>query len=1027
MSSVFRRILVGAAALAIAAPAWAQSTGTIAGRVIDRQTERPLASVQVRIVGTTRGAQTDETGSYRIVGVPAGVVQIAAQRIGYGPQSRTVTVEAGGVTTADVQMTVAVTTLDQVIVTATGREQTTREIGSSVGALNTADVQMAPITSASELLQGKISGVVVTPSSGTTGGGSRVRIRGNNSMSLSNAPLIIIDGARVENSEASLGFGVGGQAPSRLNDLNPEDIETIEILKGPAAAALYGTAAANGVVQVTTKRGASGRPEFRVWSEQGSLKQKSEFPSNVYSTGTLVVRNTAGAVVAAPASVGSRCDIIRQAIGANPTGTQVGCTAVTNTYTRNPLEDPLTSPFRSGNRQSLGGSVSGGADAATFYLSSDYDKEQGITPLNGLQRLKLQANSTGRIGQKLSVGANISYLNNRTDLPNGDNALFGIVPMGLFGSANPATPAINQGFQNDPAFFYDWITSQNYARMNGSIRGEYHPISWLSFNGNAGLDRYAREDRNRVPRRSAYGPAFGDVYTNGWIQSYTYDIYDLTTNGSGTAVFDVRPDLVSTTSAGSQFIRENLHRIYAFGAGLTPGIETSLAGATSDFEAGELNTLNSTLSAYVQQQFAWRDKLFINGAVRADKNTAFGQNIGWISYPSFSGSWVVSDESFFPRIGFLNSLRLRSAYGKAGLRPGPTDALQAFGSQVTTVLSDAGDATDAAAITFNNIGNPALKPEKSTEIEFGFESEMLTNRLGLEVTYFTKTSKDALVQQPLPPSGGASATRFANLGEVNNRGLEYRVHGTALRSSNIEWNAGVTGSFIKNKLVSLGVDAQGKPIPDVTVSSYQRHAEGYPLGSYFHFPIISYADANGDGLLSPAEVVVRRDTNVFLGNPFPKREMSFSTDLRFRDWARLSTQIDYKGGHQLLNQTKSWRCSTADVGNCSELYDRNTPLDVQAAIVARTSYRSYAGFIENADFTKLREIALTLMVPQQYARRLSASNLSVTLAGRNLKTWTKYTGLDPELNYNGQSNFSTADFGTLPANRLFQIRVDAGF
>ncbi|HET9010970.1 MAG TPA: SusC/RagA family TonB-linked outer membrane protein, partial [Gemmatimonadaceae bacterium] len=819
MSRGHFRLIAGAIALAFAAPAWAQSTGTLSGHVIDRQTQRPIGSVQVRIVGTTRGTQTDESGAYRIVNVPAGATQMVAQRIGYTQQSRAVTVEANSITTVDFAMVQAVTTLDQVIVTATGREQTTREIGSSVGALNTADVQMAPITSASELLQGKISGVVVTPSSGTTGGGSRVRIRGNNSMSLSNAPLIIIDGARVENSESSLGFGVGGQAPSRLNDLNPEDIETIEILKGPAAAALYGTAAANGVVQVTTKKGAAGRPEFRVWTESGSLKQQAEFPSNVYATGNLVVRNAAGAVVPASTPVG-RCDIIRQAIGANPVGTQVGCTAVTNTYTRNPLEDALTTPFRGGNRQSLGGSVSGGSDVATFYLSSDYDKEQGITPMNGLQRLKLQANSTGRVGDKLSVGANISYLDNRMDLPNGDNALFGIVPMGLFGSANPSTPAINQGFQNDPAFFYGWLTSQKYARTNGGLRGEYRPLAWLSFNGNVGLDRYAREDRNRVPRVSAYGPAFGSVYTNGFIQSYTYDIYDLTTNGSGTAVFDLRPDLVSTTSAGTQFIRENLHRIYAFGAGLTPGIETSLAGATSDFSAGELNTLNSTLSAYLQQQFAWRDRVFLNTAVRGDKNTAFGQNIGWIFYPSVSGSWVLSDESFFPRVGFLNSLRLRAAYGQAGLRPGPTDALQAFGSQVTTLLSSAGDAQDAAAITFNNIGNPALKPERSSEVEVGFESELFTSRLGLELSYFNKTSKDALVQKPLPPSAGSAANRFENLGEVNNSGLEYRVHGQALRTSDIEWNASVNGSFIKNKLVSLGVDAQGKPIPDVTVSSY---------------------------------------------------------------------------------------------------------------------------------------------------------------------------------------------------------------
>ena len=1025
MSSVLRRFLAGAVALAISAPAWAQGTGVVAGRVTDRQTERPVVGAQVRIVGTTRGAQTDADGSYRIIGVPAGAAQIAANRIGYSPQTRAVTVPASGTTTADFQMTVAVTTLDQVVVTATGREQTTREIGSSVGVLNTADVQMAPITNASELLQGKVSGVVVTQSSGTTGGGARVRIRGNNSMSLSNAPLLIIDGVRVESAEHNTSdYGVGGQEPSRLNDINPNDIESIEVLKGPAASALYGTAAANGVIQVTTKRGQAGHPEFRVWSEAGRIKEGATFPTNVYVRGNLVTRTVAnGPLVVRPVG---RCDIIRQAIGSNPGVGQIGCISTIAEFSRNPLEDPATRPFVDGNRQTLGGSVSGGTELATFYVSSDYQKEQGITPMNNQQRIQVQANTTGRFGDKVTVGANVGYLDNRTDLPQSDNASFGITPMGLFGSANPAVADPTQGFQNDPEFFYDWRTKQNFARIQGAVRGEYRPLSFLSFNGNAGLDRYARQDRNTIPRDNIYGRTFGDVYTNGFIQNSDFNIYDLTTNGSGTATFDLRSDLVSTTSVGTQYLREVSNSIYTFGAGLTPGIENSLNGATSDFAAGETNVLNSTLSAYVQQQFAFRDRLFLNAAVRADKNTAFGQNIGWVAYPSVSGAWVISDESFFPRINALNSLRLRAAYGQSGLRPGPTDALQSFQSKVTTLLAQ-GNAEDAAAITFNNIGNPTLKPERSSETELGFESQFFTNRLGLDVTYFHKTSKDALVRQPLPPSAGSSNDRFANLGEVRNTGLEYRIGAQPLRTTSLEWNANITGSFIKNQLVSLGVDAQGNPIPEISVNDDQRHKEGYALGSYFHFPIVSYADADGNGLLSPNEVVVNTDTVVYLGNPFPKRELSFSTDLRYKDFIRVSGLVDYKGGQKLLNGTDSWRCSTGDIGNCADLYNTSTPLDRQAAIVARSIYRSDAGFIEDASFVKLREIAVTLTVPRRFAQRLSAANLSVTLAGRNLHTWTKYTGLDPELNYGGQLNFTTQEFGTLPPNRLYQLRIDAGF
>jgi TonB-linked SusC/RagA family outer membrane protein len=994
----------------------AQGRGVVAG-IVRAQDGAPLPGARVTITGTNLRAQTGQDGTYRIVAVPAGSHDVSAIMLGYSPQSQRIVVADAQTVTANFSLQQTALQIGGVVVTATGREQETREIGSSVGVVNTDQVPLATTSSASDLLAGRVSGVVVTQSSGTTGGGARVRIRGSNSMSLSNAPLIVVDGIRVENSEQSLTFGVGGQAPSRFNDINPNDIESIEVLKGPAAAALYGTAAANGVIQVTTKRGSAGHPDFRVYAEQGRLDQIAKFPDNVLAVGNLV-RNTGGVV--APLASPGRCDILRQAIGSTPAPGQTGCTGITTTYTFNPLEAGGDAIYKIGNRQAVGGSVSGGTTGSTFYLGTDYSNEHGVQPMNTQQRIRVQANTTGRLGELMTVGANISYLDSRGEFPQSDNALYGLVGMGLSGSASPDAVAATKGFADDPALFYDWKTYQNYTRLTGAVRGEFRPLSWLSFNGTAGVDRYAREDRQRIPRTSAYS-VFGPPYEFGFIQSNTSDIYDLTTNLSGTAIRDLRPDLVSTTSLGTQYIRERNHQIYAFGAGLTPGIETSLAGATSDFSAGETNSPNATLAAYLQQQFAWRDRVFLNAALRADKNTAFGQDIGWISYPSVSGSWVVSDESFFPKFDALSSLRLRAAYGQAGLRPGPTAAIQSFSANVTTR-----DASDVAAITFGSIGNPNLKPERTTEMELGFESQFFQDRLGLEMTYYNKDSHDALVSKPLPPSAGSAGSRFENVGSVNNRGLEYMLSGTPVRGNSVEWNASLSGSFLRNRLTDLGVDAQGKPNAPIIVTSTQRHVEGYALGSYFHFPIVSYSDADGNGLLSANEVTVG-DTVEYLGNPFPTREASFTSDITFGKVVKLSGLIDYKGGMKLLNMTRAWRESSVDFANGAALYDPNTPLDRQAAIVARSVYRSYAGYAEDASFVKLREVALTFMVPNRYLSRVAAQGLSITLAGRNLHTWTKYTGLDPELNYAGQSNFTTADFTTVPPNRLFQIRVDANF
>src|SRR6476619_3207694 len=312
MSSGYRRLLAGVAALAFAAPAWAQSTGTIVGHVIDRSTQRGLGSVQVRIVGTTRGAQTDETGAYRIVAVPTGVTQLVAQRIGYGPQSRSVSVETNGTTTADFQMAVAATTLDQVLVTATGQSERRRESGVSTASIDSGTVNMANVSTFSDVLSSRAPGVVVQTASGETGSGSRIRIRGSNSISLSNDPLLIVDGIRVDNNSQSTALGTGGQQPSRFNDINPEDIENIEVIKGPAAAALYGTAAANGVIQVTTKKGRAGKTKWNTFGEIGGLHDVNEYPLNYRAFGTLSTNAKT-----------TNCTIYSRAIAANggPNGT----------------------------------------------------------------------------------------------------------------------------------------------------------------------------------------------------------------------------------------------------------------------------------------------------------------------------------------------------------------------------------------------------------------------------------------------------------------------------------------------------------------------------------------------------------------------------------------------------------------------------------------------------------------------------------------------------------------------------------
>jgi len=989
----FKAFLGVAAAIALfgatAAGAAAQQAGIVEGVITAAQTGEPLTGVQVFVQGTNIGTLSAQDGSYTLRNVPAGEREVRATMLGYGRGTQTVQVPETGVVTVNFSLRQEAVELGGVMVTATGREQRRREIGSSVGNINVAEMDLAPVTNMSQLLQGRSAGVSVLQSSGTTGAGARVRIRGNNSLSLSNAPLLIIDGVRVNDSEQSLGFGVGGQQPSRLNDLNPDDIESIEILKGPSAAALYGTAAANGVIQVTTKRGQAGASRVRAWTELGQLDRTANFPDNI----TMLD------------AAGNPCPLVFQNSGF--------CAPATEQFAFNPLENPETSPFQTGSRGTVGASLSGGAEAATYYLSGEYETEEGVFQhQNTLDRVNLQANFTGRLGDNLNIGANIGYMDSSLELPQSDNALFGIIGMGTFGHSDPASIERTQGFESDPQFHRDWLTFQDQNRFTGSVNAAFQPLPWLSFNGVAGVDRISREEINRLPRENAYA-VFGGVYAQGFIQNYGYDIANYTGNASATAAFDLTPEILSTTTAGTQLSSEHTKRVYAFGAGLSPGTETSLAGATSDFSASELNVSDVLLGSYIQQQFAWRDRVFVNAAVRGDQSSAFGADYGWVWYPALSGSWVISEEPFFPATDFLSQIRLRAAWGQSGLRPGTTAALLFFSPSVTTV-----GAQDMPAFTISGMGNPDLRPERSTEFETGFEAGFLQDRFGLEVTYFNKVSTDALVSVPVAPSAGATASRWENLAEVRNSGVELMLSGQAIQSPNFALNFAVSGSFLDNELRSLGVDAAGDPLDPIILGN-QRHVEGYPLGGYWQRPIEGFAE--GDALAF-GDVEIGDDFE-FRGTPFPTREFNLSADANIYGLVRVSTLFDHKGGHHLLNFNRAWR----ETFESNDLLAYEATPEEQAAQIALWDVSSYDGYIEDASFVKWRELAVTFGVPQEFAQRFGAQGLSLTLAGRNLATWTDYRGLDPEVNFAGQANFTTGEFATLPPNRYMTIRIDANF
>ena len=937
-----------------------------------------MPGARVTVVGSRLSALSGTDGRYTLTGVPAGSRQLQAILIGYGIGNQTVTVPADGAITVDFSLQVAAVSLDALVVTATG-VQRQRELPNAVGTISAKDLTAtAPITSMSDLLNSRSPGLVVTSTGGTTGSGSRVRIRGANSVSLSNEPVIYVDGVRVENSANSATIGVGGQQPSRINDLNPNEIESIEVVKGPAATALYGTTAANGIIQVKTRQGVPGPAQWNAYAEGGKLSDYMSYPAN-YATDCLLVDRADSACVQ---------------------------TEITNF---NPLE--TNPPFRTGLRQMYGLNVSGGSPQATYFLSGENETERGIYEANRLKKISLRANMRAQVSPTLDISVATGYVSSNLRRPENDNNSFGILPSGLLG--HPDTTNGGYGFLT-PAQSMSIVTNQKINRFTGSLNANWSPRSWLRARAVFGVDFTNRFDEGTTFPGDI--PAAISVTANEGTRTANRDnLLNGTVTVNATATFDPSPNWRSATTAGLQYLHDRAQGTRASGRKLVAG-SNSLSGVVVP-AVDEVNNEAKTFGAFVEEQVGFRDRLFLSAALRGDDNSAFGKQFDFIAYPKVGASWVISEESFFPRAEFLASLRLRAAYGMSGLQPGTTDAQQFFNPTAVTSLG-----VDVPGFTIGNLGNANLKPEKSRELELGLDADLWKDRAHFGFTFYNKKSTDALIAVRLAPSLGGPLEQFYNLGEVNNKGVEISLDARVLQKQDLTLDVTVSAWGNRNRLIELGEGIE--PIIFGLGGASQRHQEGYPLGSYFVLPY-TYDDANGDGLISSSEVTVGSEPT-FLGSPSPTHGGSFSGTLRIGRNVQVYGLLDGRWGNRQFNSTEEFRCGFVI---CAGLIDSTASVSDQArsfaAALAPTT--TEAGFIEDAGFVKLREVAVTFFAPDRWSRAMRVQGLSLTLSGRNLATWTKYTGLDPEILGGGAANFNTFEFLSQPPVRYFNVRVNVNF
>lgn len=995
------RWIVGALSVAVAlalgpSSADAFQSGVVRGTVTNASTGAPLGQVRIMLDGTNRSALSNRNGEFTLRGVPDGQLTILAIRIGYSSGRANISV-VGGVGQVNFQLSTAVVSLDEIVVTATG-EQRKREIANVITRIDATEaMEMAP-TSISNMIQGRAAGVQIINASGSAGTASKIRIRGSSSISLTNEPLLVVDGIRVENGSQSSGFGNGGQSISRINDFNPEDIESIEIVKGPSAAALYGTAAANGVIIITTKRGRVGRPEWSFYTEQGIVNEITSFPDNFRGL---------------DASANS-CRLSDVGAGA--------CTQTT-LQTANPLESSTTSPIGQGRRQQYGLSVTGGTEDIQYYISGEWEVEDGVMELpsrtkdsiaalgvelpkhvktpNRVERASMRANIQARLGENTNIRISTGISSADIWLPQNDNNSFGMLPSGLLGLSDSTLARNAWGFFTpEEVFFVEG--RQAVERFTSSINMTYRPTTWLEGRGTVGLDFTERRDFRF--QATGTGPNSGTARL-GDRDSDSRTIYRYTADFGATAQFNLKDNITSKTSVGLQYFRNNVEQIETSGEVLAPGAGSQKSASTQFIDEDFIEEI--TLGLFIEEVIGVSDRLFLTAAVRGDDNSAFGQDFSFTTYPKFGASYLLIDQG----LGVLNSLRLRGAFGASGQQPGTNTATKFF---VGTSITDAGG--DLSGVSISNPGNVDLKPERSEEWEFGFDASLLDGRLGIEGTYYTRTTTDALISRRLAPSIGLTSTRTENIGETRNWGFEALINASIIEGRNFGWDMTISGSTNDNKINELGEGVE--PI----IFGAQAHKEGRPLGAFFD-QTFTFNDANGDGIIVGSEITYS-DTSEFLGYSQPRFELSWFNTFRLGERFRLSGLWDYRGGHKKWNLTEEFRCN---FNICQGLNDISSSLQEQAnAQTRRSGPGTEAGFIEPGWFIKLREVSLTFIAPQSWAQALKLSRLNLVLTGRNLVKIDDYSGFDPEVQ--GQTGgFTGRDFLTQPQVRYWLARLNLSF
>ena len=961
-----------------AAPGRAQTgTAAVRGRVSD-VSGRPMDGVQVLVPTTNRVTRTDARGVYRLGGLPAGTYVVRAQQLGFGAVSRQVVVGATDTAVVDFELRPTALSLDAVVVTGTAAESRKKEVGNAMAGITAKDIENAPVKNVQDIVGARSPGISVLTNSGQPGAGGTIRLRGTNSVTQGNNPIIYVDGVRIYSDQAPISPGAR-QAPVTFNDIKADDIDRVEVVKGAAATTLYGTEASGGVIQIFTKRGSSSAAEW--------------------SLNTSIGMNHMG-------HVGAESD---------PTGVFL------NECTGPDLVDALGVPWvdptcpasgswlQTGPVQNHSLSVRGGAQALSYFLSGNYSSEKGVIRTSSAQSGGLRGNFSFSPTSSLLFAFSSAYTRNEIQfIPDGNFASGFMLNVARGSNGN-----FKGGKGECVGVTITCVTNAYILDQEPTNSGE-HFITGLTLNWSPtqafthrfalGYDFNTTDSKDVLPL-GYLNLAAGRIDKSDW--SHT----KLSLDYAGSYQATLR-GLASTSSWGGQLFDDRDRFIGMTGNDFAGQGEPTLASAARVTLGTVSRPRVVNAGFFLQQMFGWRDRLFVTGGMRVDGNSAFGSSFGLQQYPKLSAAYVLSEEPFFPK-QVLSTLKLRAAIGESGKAPGAFDAVKTW----DPIAADEGK----PALTPAQLGNPNLGPERTREVEVGFDAGAFDDRLSFELTSFRARTYGALVGVTYPPSQGFTRTQLENVGTLTNRGLEMQVSGDILRGNPVEWTGRLSYTKLSNNADDLGgrILSQGSSV-------YVR--EGYPVPSYFGLRV-----TNPDDIADPII-----DSTSFLGNAYANKLIGVSTTVRLFKQLAIDVLGEYQGGGTLGNfvgyqnalRNVWYPCYDAQqkltafaAGNTAALNDVTALQRAKCAIDRTKQSSDY--WIQPTDFFKLRSASISWTVPQHFVPR--ASSATLTLAGRNLWKSTDYDGLDPELRDATDQGTSLArrEYYQLPPSKqyLLSLRV----